>query len=189
MKLCLMFLLLVAPALAHAQFDVNASLYGQFSSDVSGNGETQSTDPSAGVMLGIRRYERPWRGYEVTYAYNRPTQKFNGAFSGSLPANSQYMTAQYVVSVPFPVVGLRPFALAGGGVALFSPAIQGAGISNAEAVFCYGAGLDDRLAPHIGLRLQYRGLLYRTPDLGNPELQTDSVSHTSQAVVGVYLKF
>jgi opacity protein-like surface antigen len=178
--------LLFAPRVLHAQYDVNASLYGQFSNTVSGNGITQSSDSSVGVMLGLRKYERPWRGYEISYSYNRPTQNFNHDI-GSVPANSQFMTANYVVSLPLPVIGLRPFVLAGGGAALFGP--QGGGVTNTEGVFTYGAGLDYRLIPHVGLRLQYRGLIYNTPDLGNPELDTGSTTHASQALGGMYFKF
>jgi opacity protein-like surface antigen len=192
----LLFLALAfLPASAHAQFDVNASLYGQFSGTTTSNGISQSPENSAGVMAGIRRYERPWRGYEVTYSFNHANYDFSGTTVRSVEANAHSVTADYVVSLPIPGLGIRPFLLGGGGLVIFAPqgmtAPQGAPAASLDtkALFSYGGGVDIRLVPHLGLRVQYRGLLYSAPEFGNAFASTSSFTRTAEPMAGLYLRF
>lgn len=190
MKLRLLALLILgAPLLSHAQVDLNASLYGQFPGATNSDGITQSPSSSAGVMLGIRKYDHPWRGYEVTYSFNHANQDYSGTTLSSVAADAHSVTADYVVSFPFPAIGLRPFALGGGGLVFFAPQGSAPGTTEVSGVFSYGAGVDLRLVPHLGLRVQYRGLVYRAPDFGEAFLSTDSFTHTAQPMAGLYLQF
>jgi opacity protein-like surface antigen len=193
MKRNLLLILLLAPIfsakLAHAQFDVNASLYGQFSGATNNNGVSESPQNSAGVMVGLRRYERPWRGYEVTYSFNHANYDFSGTTLQSVLANAHTVTADYVVSFPFPGVGIRPFLLGGGGLVVIAPQGGGNGGTETKAVFSYGGGLDWRLVPHIGLRVQYRGLLYSAPEFTSAFSSTSNFTRTAEPMAGLYLKF
>jgi opacity protein-like surface antigen len=182
-------LLFLLPVAAHAQYDVNASLYGQFSGTTNSDGISQSPQNSAGVMVGLRKYDRPWRGYELTYSFNHANQDYSGTTLSSVTANAHSVTADYVVSVPIPTTGIRPFLLGGGGVVIFAPQGSSGGGTDTKAVFSYGGGVDVRLVPHIGLRVQYRGLLYRAPDFGQAFLSTDSFTRTAEPMAGLYLKF
>jgi len=56
-------------------------------------------------------------------------------------------------------------------------------------VFVYGAGLDWGLIPHLGLRLQYRGNLYKAPDLTKLYTSTGAFTNTSEPMIGAYLRF
>ena len=57
-----------------------------------------------------------------------------------------------------------------------------------KPVFVYGAGVDWRLIPHIGLRLQYRGNLYKAPDLTTLFTSTGVFTHTAEPMIGVYFR-
>jgi hypothetical protein len=49
--------------------------------------------------------------------------------------------------------------------------------------------VDYRLLGGLGLRLQYRGLVYKAPDFGISALSTDSWTHTAEPSVGLVLRF
>jgi opacity protein-like surface antigen len=108
---------------------------------------------------------------------------------------------------------LRPFALAGGGILFDVPSngkattttitvCSGNPVCNAaqmttstsststttKPVFVYGAGLDWGLLPHLGLRLQYRGNLYKAPDLTKLYTSTSAFTHTAEPMIGVYFR-
>jgi opacity protein-like surface antigen len=127
--------------------------------------------------------------------------------SASVQANAHEVTADWVASLK--ILNFRPFALAGGGVVVTSP--QGASLTQvtcnvltslcssttgstptqtqAKAMFVYGAGLDWTVVPHLGLRFQYRGRVYKAPDLVNAFSSTDKFTRTSEPVLGVFLRF
>jgi len=84
---------------------------------------------------------------------------------------------------------LRPFGLVGGGLLLHEPSSgQTHTTSSTKPVFVYGAGLDWGLLPHIGVRLQYRGNLYKAPDLTTLYGSSGAFTHTSEPMIGVYLR-
>jgi opacity protein-like surface antigen len=85
---------------------------------------------------------------------------------------------------------VRPFAVLGIGALLNEPAgSQSDTTSSNKAVYVYGAGLDWRLIPHIGLRFQYRGNLYKTPDVSRLYTSTNAFTHTAEPVLGAYFSF
>jgi hypothetical protein len=45
------------------------------------------------------------------------------------------------------------------------------------------------LTSHLGLRFQYRGLSYKTPDFNAAQLTTGTRRITSEPSVGAYLRF
>jgi hypothetical protein len=58
-----------------------------------------------------------------------------------------------------------------------------------KPVYVYGAGLDWGLLPHLGLRFQYRGNLYKSPNLSKLYTSTDQFRHTSEPMIGAYFSF
>ena len=183
--------------LAAAQTDVGASLYGAFSESTSGGGTVQSPANGAGGMIELRHISHPLVGFEATYSYNRANQRYfepvscgeicNTQPAQSVSANAHEITADYVASLK--IANLRPFALAGGGVLFHQPSSGQSDTNSAtSAVFVYGAGLDWGLLPHFGLRLQYRGNLYKAPDLTKVFTSTDAFTHTAEPMVGLYLR-
>jgi opacity protein-like surface antigen len=204
----------LASLAAHAQTDVAASLYGAFSGTTTGNGITQSPSNAAGGLLEVRHIAKPWFGYEATYSFNRDNQKYTGINSCSgigcpittiqaISANAHEFTGDWVASLK--IHNLKPFALAGAGLLLNVPGGQSIAIScvgtclpilpvnatrtTAKPVFVYGAGLDWKLAPHIGLRFQYRGNLYKVPDISTLFTSSSAFTHTAEPMIGAYFRF
>jgi opacity protein-like surface antigen len=88
------------------------------------------------------------------------------------------------------IANLRPFALAGGGILFDAPVSgQASTSSTTKPVFVYGGGLDWGLLPHIGLRLQYRGNLYKAPNLTTLFASTKTFTHTAEPMIGAYFSF
>lgn len=191
-------------SIALAENDVAASLYGAFNGTTNGNGTVQSPSNAAGVLLEARHISNPLIGYEVTYSYNRANQAYTSntcpigptsvcpppPTSTSVSANAHEITGDWIASVH--IAHLRPFALAGVGVLIDAPAgDQGSTQTQTQTkpVFVYGAGLDWNLVPHIGLRFQYRGNLYKAPDLTTLYTSTDAFTHTAEPMIGAYFRF
>ncbi|MFZ1014523.1 MAG: outer membrane beta-barrel protein [Terracidiphilus sp.] len=181
---------------AFAQTSVAASFYGAFSGTTNGNGTQQSPSNAAGGLVELRHISNPLIGYEATYSFNRANQSYMsvGGFTAllqpptSVSADGHEITGDWVVSAK--LANLRPFALAGLGVLLNEPAGQQANTtSSTQAVYVYGAGLDWGLVPHIGLRLQYRGNLYKAPDLTRLYTSTSAFTHTAEPMIGAYFNF
>jgi opacity protein-like surface antigen len=182
---------------AYAQTDLALSLYGAFSGTTNANGTVQSPAASAGGMIELRHIRNPLIGYEATYSYNRGNQVYRSNCAAitcssiepvAVSANAYEISGDWVASVH--VANLRPFALVGVGV-LFNQPTSGQSHTTSETkpVFLYGAGLDWGVFPHIGLRFQYRGNLYKAPNLTQLFTSTDAFTHTSEPMIGAYFRF
>ncbi|MGD0829404.1 MAG: outer membrane beta-barrel protein [Terracidiphilus sp.] len=183
-----------------AQTDVAVSLYGAFSGTTTANGVAQSPSNAAGGMLEVRHISHPWLGYEGTYSINRANQTYRYVDPPSCPAGStgpcglqavsadaHQVTGDWIASVK--VAHVRPFALGGVGLLLDVPSSGQGASSNVKPVFVYGAGLDWGLAPHIGLRFQYRGNLYKAPNLTSLFTSVDRFTQTAEPMIGAYFRF
>ncbi len=205
----------LASAAACAQTDLALNIYGAFNGTTNANDTAQSPASAAGALLEVRHISKPWFGYEGTYAYNRANQNYSPTVipltcptsgctitTGTVSANAHEVTGDYIASVK--VANLRPFVLAGGGLLLnvpsngqetvcgtVNPLCKLSSISTSTStkpVFVYGAGVDWTLLPHIGLRLQYRGNLYKAPDLTNLFTSTGAFTHTAEPMIGIYFR-
>ncbi len=188
LRLLILPLLLICALSAHAQYDINGSAYGAFTKSTSGNGLTQAQKSSVGFDIGFRHYGSPLFGYEISYSYNPARQDYGGTGYGYQSAQEHAVTADYVVHMPLTPT-IRPFALIGGGLLFFRPVYGPALGTSARGAVNYGVGADIALIPHIGLRLQYRGLFYRAPDFEQPAYSTNSWTTQSQPMAGIYFKF
>jgi opacity protein-like surface antigen len=186
---------------ARAQTDVALSLYGTFSSTTTYQIglEHQTSVDAAGGLFELRHISNPFVGYEVTYSLNRDNQVY--AYTGTTPvgslpgihpvavsANAHEITGDWLFSLP--AGKLRPFALVGVGLLLTEPVSgQSQATSSNEPVYVYGGGLDWKLVPHFGLRLQYRGNLYKAPNITAAYGFNGSLMHTAEPMIGAYFKF
>lgn len=191
-----LIVLAFAAVSAQAQTDVALSIYGAFNGSTSGNGVQQSPSNSAGAMLELRHISNPLIGYDVTYSYNRDNQSYFSPIPCNpdcdpwvaVSANAHELTGDYVVSVHF--ANVRPFALGGVGLLLNEPTGgQSNTTSSTKPVFVYGAGVDCGLLPHLGLRLQYRGNVYKAPDLTKVYTSTGAFTHSAEPMLGAYFRF
>ena len=184
--------------------DVAVSLYGAFNGATSGNNTAQSPSNAAGGIVELRYIGSPIVGFEAAYSFNRANEDYS--YNGAIPlvcpvggtcgapapvsvhANAHEISGDWVASLG--IANLRPFALAGVGLLLDQPTSGQSNTSTStKPVFVYGAGLDWGLLPHIGLRLQYRGNLYKAPDLTTLYTSTDAFTHTAEPMLGAYFRF
>lgn len=180
-----------------SQTDLSLGIYGAFSGATTGNGVMESPSNAAGGIFEVRHIDNPLVGFEGTYSFNRANQVYSSTVSCGLPcgnvspatisADAHELTADYLASLK--IANLRPFVLAGAGLLFNEPASgQANTTSSNKPVAVYGAGLDWGLLPHIGVRLQYRGNLYKAPDLTKAFSSTGAFTHTAEPMIGVYLR-
>lgn len=189
--------LLATVTAAHAQTDVALSLYGAFNGTTNGNGTIQSPANSAGGMFELRHISNPIVGYEATYSFNGDDQTYRSNCAGvtctsiapaSVSAHAHEISGDWIASVH--IANFRPFALAGVGLLFNQPSGSQTNTNSAtKPAFIYGAGLDWGVFPHIGLRFQYRGNLYKAPDLTRLYTSTNAFTKTSEPMIGAYFRF
>ncbi|HEV2135056.1 MAG TPA: outer membrane beta-barrel protein [Terracidiphilus sp.] len=186
---------------ASAQTSVGLSLYGAFNQSTTGNNTAQSPSNSAGGLIELRHIANPIVGFEATYSYNRANQHYSfqnpppgnpcppsGCTVKSVKANAHELTLDWTPSIP--IANLRPFGVLGLGLLLNQPSgSQSATSSSTQMVYVYGAGLDWGVLPHLGLRFQYRGNLYKAPHLATLYTSTDAFTRTSEPMIGAYFSF
>ncbi len=189
----------VGAAPVQAQTDLAASFLGAYENNSSGNQLVESPSNSAGGLFEVRHIVNPLVGFEGTYSYNRgnevydPNPVFCPAFGctpespAAVSANAHEVTADWVVSLH--LLNLRPFALAGAGLLVDVPSAGQADTKTAtEPLFEYGLGVDWGLLPHLGLRLQYRSVFYKAPDLTSLYPSSGAYTHTDEPAIGVYFR-
>jgi len=197
-RLNLVFIFLGAIVLcvsAQAQTSVAVSVYGAFSGTTTGNNVQESPSNSAGGLIELRHISNPILGYEATYSYNRANTSYRCTGTScpvlspaTVSANAHELTLDWVPSVH--LANLRPFGVLGVGLLLNQPSGgQNNTSTSIKPVYVYGAGLDWGLLPHLGLRFQYRGNLYKSPDLSKLYTSTDQFRHTSEPMIGAYFSF
>lgn len=189
---------------AHAQTSVALSALGSFpSSTNSGVNGSQSASNQAGFMVELRHISNPLEGFDVSYSFNRANQNYVGPFiacpttpavscgtpTQAVHANAHTLTLNYVVSAP--ILAFRVFALGGGGFEHFSPTNNPnvSTQSQTKGLFDYGAGVDWTLLPHLGLRFQYRGYVYKAPQLATAFSSTNKFTHDAEPMIGAYFNF
>ena len=197
----IVFVFLASSVLASAQTDVGLSLYGAFSGRTDAGGVGVSPSNSAGGIVELRHLANPIFGFEGTYSFNRANERYQSLIaitcptppnpcapsSASVRANAHEITVDWVPSVK--VANARPFGVLGVGVLLNVPKngqTSFATKTNTTGVYVYGAGLDWGVLPHLGVRLQYRGNLYKTPDVTGLFTSIDKFRHTAEPMIGVY---
>lgn len=191
-------------AAADAQTDVALSMYGAFSRTTNNNNIQESPANAAGGIVEVRHIRNSLIGYEATYSFNRANQVYT--YTGPIPAfcpapgpcgpvppvpvsaDAHEFTGDWVISAH--AGKFRPFALAGAGILVNQPTSGQSGTqSSTTGVYVYGAGLDWGVLPHIGLRFQYRGNVYKAPELTNAFGSIDSFKHTAEPMIGAYFRF
>lgn len=194
--------LVITAAAAHSQnrLDFSLSGAGVFSkTTTSASGGVSDTPTKSFALMGSVRYHLTKRhAFEVNLGHTRNSQMF------SVPPDSYRVktgileyTAAYVFT-PLQGSRLQPFLLAGGGGLAFrvgntyiDTIQQPLGANSRVAIaFLYGAGADYKLWRFLGVRLQYRGLVYRNPDYGVPSrFFTGTRGHLAEPTVGLVVKF
>ena len=156
--------------------DIRQLSIGEYSSQT-----TQGTSPSAGVLGTFHQAFKPWLGYNVNLGYSRFTENYSSGFAfvpaanshtssvssfsrGSIPTNMYETTIAYVVEAPR-AKRFNTFAQIGGGGLWFLPTQDPAPYSEqVRLAMVFGVGMNYKLSDHLGLRAEYRGLFFKSPD-------------------------
>jgi opacity protein-like surface antigen len=194
---CFMFLLSAGFAQENRS-DVAVSVLGSFPKQTSGNSIQQDPTNSGGFLLSYSYAFRPHSALALNYSFTRNTQYYTviGTVTGpiaSQQANVHEITAAYVLDAGRDRK-LDPFILGGGGALIFSPISNSTNstfgsTTQTSGTFVYGFGLDYRVMHALGVRLQYRGLIYKAPDFGVSEISTGSWSHSAEPSIGLTYRF
>lgn len=169
--------------------DVAVSGFGQFTSNVSGNGITDDPTDSVGGQAALRHSYHWWLGFEGSYGYTRFAENYSNQ-----PYPYQHNTHEFGASylVTLPSVLIHPFAFAGVSALIFSPSLNGGqNVSwQGKPAANFGVGINQAvLTSHLGIRLQYRGVYAGAPDFGEADLKTGKSRLTSEPMIGAYFKF
>ncbi len=165
---------------------------GLFTQSASGNGTAYSATESGGFLGTYRYHLNRWLSAEAAYGYSQDTQKYLLASDDfRIQSGIHQFTGTMILNFPSrPSSRINPYFLLGGGALLFTPngnqfnSIAGAS-SQAKGALIYGVGANYALTKAIALRMEYRGLLYDTPDFGFGGLATNSITHTAMPTVGL----
>jgi opacity protein-like surface antigen len=192
-------LLLLATLAAMAQenrSEISLQGTGFFTQSSSGNGTAYSTTGTGGFLGTYRYHLNHWISAEGAYGYDLNSQKYllsSSAFR--IRSGIHQVTGSLVFNLPSRASSkLNPYFLAGGGALMFEPTgnqfntLTGAQ-GQAKGVFVYGAGVNYAIRKRLSLRVEYRGLVYGTPDFGFGALSTNSITHTAVPSVGLTYRF
>src|SRR5215471_12166438 len=189
-------LLGLSAAAQESRSEISVQGTGFFTKDTTGQGTTNRSTNSGGVLVGYRYNFNRWLAGEAVYGYNRNTQQFfTSSGLSRVQANVHEATGGFVFHVPAPArFRLSPYVLAEGGALVFDPTNNAFGtVSGAQrqttGVFAYGGGADFPIVKHVALRAEYRGLVYNAPDFGLSALNTNKITHTAQPSAGLVLHF
>jgi opacity protein-like surface antigen len=155
------------------------------------SGSHRATE-SGGLLVGYSYQFNKWAGVEGNYGYTRNTQNYLGSFGqSSIRANTHEVTGSFVFHIPARIRNVRPYALAGGGALVFDPVNnQQANIDRqTKGTFVYGGGANFDVTRNFGIRAEYRGLVFKTPDFTVNALNLDKVTHLAQPSVGFFVRF
>jgi hypothetical protein len=140
--------------------------------------ETQAIDASAAVLGSFHQSIKPWVGYTVNVGYTRSTHDYSYAqgfiqnpnapgevtySQGAIMADRYELTLGYVVEGPRNK-RFRTFAQVGGGGLFFVPTASYFANQQTRPTMLFGVGMEYKVAPHLGVRAEYRGLFYKGPN-------------------------
>jgi outer membrane immunogenic protein len=200
--LSLLFLMLtgstpIAVAQHDGHFDASLGFAGVFPKQSTGNGTIVNPTNSAAFVASFRYRFNPTHSVEFNYASTRDSQVYTtgGNQFRIMSKVSEYSFA-YVLNI-FPRRKFEPFLFGGAGALVFSPGntyintypLPVSVSKQTELAFLYGAGLDYRVVPHIAVRFQYRGLVYKAPDFSGPNFLTSAKGDLAEPAIGVVFRF
>jgi outer membrane immunogenic protein len=182
-----------------ARFDVGFAFGGVFSKTSTASQSSVTLKPTnSGVVLGSFRYHfNRTHAIETNFGHTNNSQVFTVPPDTFRVDNGiTEFSAAYVFS-PFHAHRINPFLLAGGGGLRFNPGSQFidgtlspfAAKSQTSLAVLYGGGLEYRLWKRLALRVQYRGLIYKSPDFAVPSLRTGVYGHMAEPTAGLVVKF
>jgi outer membrane immunogenic protein len=178
-------------------FDASVGFAGVFAKQSMGNGTILNPTNSGAFVATFRYRFNAAHSVEFNYGSTRDSQVYTtGADQFRIMSKVSEYSFAYVLNI-FPKRKFEPFLFAGGGALTFSPgntyintyALPVAVKKQTELAFLYGAGVDYRVIPHIAVRFEYRGLVYKAPDFGGPNFLTSAKGDLAEPSIGLVFRF
>ena len=210
-------LLLVSAAAARGQtkldrqlsyIDLGVQAAGQFTSSTSGTVTipaveqglpvSQNASSTVGALVTLRYSPRPYLGAEINGSYARYTENFTytprplGSELFQIQTQANEFTFGYLVTPPYSIFGVKPYASAGVGVMRFAPTAGGGeqAPSMVRPAYYYNLGVEQSLSGgRFGLRVGFRQVFFIAPDFYQNYLTINKHIATSEPIVGVYVHF
>ncbi len=191
-----------------SRIDLGLQGVGEFSSTATGpvtipasnQGQIVSLSPSNtfGGLVTIRYVAKPYLGAEFNGGYSRYTEDLSGSLQQLKPpftaiqTQADEFTLGYLVTPPYTVFGVRPYASAGVGGIRFAPTTgggEGAPHQGRLAVYYHVGVQKDLVRDTFGVRVGFRQLFYTAPDFFQNYITINKRASTTEPMIGFYLRF
>ena len=181
---------------AREKYDLGVGAFYQITNASNGNFIREDTTSSGGVLVTFHQPWRSWMGYEANFGYTKFYESYNKN-TVKLQNNVTDVGFSYLAQAPS-LYGVKLFATLGGGIIVFSP--MGT-ITDVNGIlppklgsqllpeFVYSVGFNYPVYGHFGVRGQFRGQIYKTPDMHQYQLDTHTLRQTVEPTIGVYYRF
>jgi opacity protein-like surface antigen len=198
MKKSLLVLLLL-PAMAAACFaqesrqDISASGSALIPTFIAGNAVQLHATVGYGGLISYRYLLTPSSGLELNYQYAQQVQHYLNPTNNILIHNRfQEISGAYVYSFTFR--NFNPFVEAGIGGYIYSPIddqkTQLQNLSQSTNIGgLYGGGIAYEISPSFDIRIEYRGIIVKTPSFNQTDLKTNRYYNLNDPVIGVAYHF
>ena len=195
-------LLLLLPCLAVAAFGQESRMEVSGSASVlsppfvAGSGNVYlHASPGYGGLLSYRYDVTPLSQLEINYGYNQDKDHFtSGSFNYMVHTRVQEISFAYVRMFNFR--NFNPFIEVGAGGWIFTPlddTYTTISVSNLKQKTLpgglYGVGFAYELSPSWDFRMEYRGIVMKTPNFGYTNFNTRRYYNVSEPVVGFAYHF
>ncbi len=175
--------------------DVSISGFGLWAPVVHGNGITETSSKTTGVLASYRYLLTPRSGLEVNYSFAQNSNYYMAGFLGAnrypVATRQQEATVAYVYGLNFR--NFNPFVEAGIGGTFFTPIQQGSytldAKSNTRPTGLVGIGLAYEISPSFDVRAEYRGTILKAPTFVSPTFNTNAYTFISMPSIGVAYHF
>ncbi len=160
-----------------------------------GQGVRLTSTLGYGSLVSYRYMLTPRSAVEANYQYLQDINKFSTNFQPIVRIHTRFqeVSAAYVYNFTFKK--FNPFIEAGLGGYILSPIIDTKTtlIATPKKVtnigFLYGGGIAYEISPSFDIRVEYRGLVMKTPSFGITNEQTGQYYNVNNPVVGVAYHF
>jgi outer membrane immunogenic protein len=194
-----LLLLLVLPLMGVAGFaqesrqDISVSGTAYIQPFAAGNAVQLHSTVGFGPLVSYRYLLTPRSGLELNYQYVQNVQHYlNPTNNVTVHSRFQEISGAYVHNFTFK--NFNPFLEAGPGGYIFSPIndqktqLQNLGRSTNVGAL-YGGGFAYELSPSFDIRVEYRGIVVKTPYYNDQNLKTGRYFNISNPVIGVAYHF
>lgn len=156
-----------------------------------GQSVTISPSNTVGALVTIRYTPKPYVGAEFNGGYSRYTENLS-VQPTAIQTQVDEFTLGYLVTPPYTILGVRPYASAGAGGLRFAPTRGGGegAPSIGRLGLYYNVGVQKDVASDwFGVRVGFRELFYVAPDFHQNYLTLNKRATTSEPLFGFYFRF